>query len=253
VKRKSIIAGNWKMQGSRESVSKLVSNLAFESQNLDNVDLVVFPPFVFIERVGGLLSHLEASIAFGAQDVSDRHNGAFTGEVSAAMLSDLGCRYVLVGHSERRQYHLEEDALVAKKYLMARTSGLQAIVCVGETLDNRRANQTQAVIAKQVEAVLAVCETSAHFADLIIAYEPVWAIGTGESATPAQAQEVHAFIRSLIAKRDEQSSQRTRILYGGSMKPENASALLSMDDIDGGLIGGASLEAGSFVDIAKAV
>ncbi|CAN5226366.1 triose-phosphate isomerase [soil metagenome] len=194
----------------------------------------------------------DGPIVWGAQDVSEHESGAFTGEVSAAMLLDLDSRYVIVGHSERRAFHSEDDALVARKTARALRSGLIPIVCVGETLAEREAGQTGAVVGRQMDAVLAALETS-DIAKLVIAYEPVWAIGTGKTATPQMAQDVHVLLRAKLAEKDATSASLVQILYGGSMKPENARELLAMPDIDGGLIGGAALKAADFLAIVRAV
>jgi triosephosphate isomerase len=194
----------------------------------------------------------DSKCALGAQNVCDQEAGAFTGEVSAAMLKQCGCRYALVGHSERRSLYLETDQLVAARFAMALASGLIPILCVGETLDEREQGITEAVVARQIDAVIDVSGIGG-IAQAVIAYEPVWAIGTGKVATPDQAQEVHAFIRGKLAQLDVGVAEQVKILYGGSMNPSNAAELLSQDDIDGGLIGGASLKADDFLAIAQAV
>jgi triosephosphate isomerase len=188
-------------------------------------------------------------VKWGAQDVSEHAQGAFTGEVAASMLVDCGCRYVIVGHSERRAYHAESNAVVARKTLRALSENLIPIVCVGETLDQRESGQTEEVVAAQLQAVLDVVDV-AQMTQLVVAYEPVWAIGTGKTATPQMAQDVHAFLRQQIALKDVAAAASVQILYGGSMKPENAKDLLAMADIDGGLIGGAALKSADFLAIA---
>jgi triosephosphate isomerase len=193
----------------------------------------------------------ESSIAVGAQDVSAETAGAFTGEVSAAMLKDVGCRYVIVGHSERRALYHEDDQLVARKFMAAQSQKLVPILCVGESLDERERNLTETVVARQLDAVLTVAGIGA-FAEAVVAYEPVWAIGTGKNATPEQAQAVHAFIRGRIAGRDDKIAARLRILYGGSVKASNAAELCGMPDVDGGLVGGASLKSDEFGRICAA-
>ncbi|MCP4469717.1 MAG: triose-phosphate isomerase [Gammaproteobacteria bacterium] len=246
--RTSLIAGNWKMNGSLQSVIDLVEGI--KAGDAGKAQLAVCPPAIYLMKVGGMLSG--SDIALGAQNVCDQQSGAFTGEVSAAMLMESGCRYAIVGHSERRALYGESDQLVAARYAMAVQAGLIPILCVGETLDERESGVTEDVVARQIDAVL---DSSgiASLAQAVIAYEPVWAIGTGQVATPEQAQAVHAFIRSRLAQLDSDVAQGLQILYGGSMNPANAAQLLSQPDIDGGLIGGAALEADDFLAIAQAV
>jgi len=244
--RSSLIAGNWKMNGSLQSVIDLVEGI--KAGNRGKAELAVCPPAVFLMKVGGMLA--ETGIALGAQNVCDQETGAFTGEISAAMLRECGCRYAIVGHSERRALYLESDPLVAARFAMAQASGIVPILCVGETLDEREQGVTETVVSRQIDAVLDVCGISG-VGQAVIAYEPVWAIGTGKVATPDQAQAVHAFIRGKLEQLDADVSQRVRILYGGSMNPANAAELLSQQDIDGGLIGGASLKADDFLAIAQ--
>ena len=236
------------MNGSLQSVTELVDGI--RAGDADKAELAVFPPAVFLMKVGGMLA--DSKCALGAQNVCDQEAGAFTGEVSAAMLKQCGCRYALVGHSERRSLYLETDQLVAARFAMALASGLIPILCVGETLDEREQGITEAVVARQIDAVIDVSGIGG-IAQAVIAYEPVWAIGTGKVATPDQAQEVHAFIRGKLAQLDVGVAEQVKILYGGSMNPSNAAELLSQDDIDGGLIGGASLKADDFLAIAQAV
>lgn len=246
--RKPLIAGNWKMNGTLESVSVL-ARAVVDGCRGTSVDVVMMPAFPHLAPVA---RHLDAANpALGAQDLSPHPDGARTGDVSAAMLVDLGVRHVLVGHSERRLDHAEDNAIVASKFSAALSAGLVPVLCVGETLQQREAGRTEAVIAAQFDAVAAKVGTRG-LADAVIAYEPVWAIGTGRTATPEQAQAIHAFIRSRIAQLDATIAGQIRILYGGSMKPQNASELLACDDIDGGLIGGASLVAGDFLAIVSA-
>jgi triosephosphate isomerase len=246
--RSSLIAGNWKMNGNIRSVVELVERI--KAGDSGEAELAVFPPAVFLMKVGGMLA--DSEIALGAQNVCDQEAGAFTGEVSAAMLKECGCRYALVGHSERRSLYLETDQLVAARFATAVTSGITPILCVGETLDEREQGMTEDVVARQIAAVIDVCGIDG-IAQAIIAYEPVWAIGTGKVATPDQSQEVHAFIRGKLAQLDAEVAEQVKILYGGSMNPSNAAELLSQTDIDGGLIGGASLKADDFLAIAQAV
>ncbi len=246
--RSSLIAGNWKMNGNLQSVVELVEGI--KAGDAGKAELAVFPPAVFLMKVGGMLA--DSEIALGAQNVCDQEAGAFTGEVAAAMLKECGCRYALAGHSERRSLYLETDRLVAARCAMAVASGIIPILCVGETLDEREQGTTEDVVARQIDAVIDVSGIDG-IAQAIIAYEPVWAIGTGKVATPDQAQDVHAFIRGKLAQLDVGVAERVKILYGGSMNPSNATVLLSQPDIDGGLIGGASLKADDFLAIAQAV
>lgn len=246
--RRKLVAGNWKMHGTRAMARELVAAIAADMP--DAVDVAVFPPFPYLAEALGARG--DAQLGVGAQDVSAHSDqGAFTGEVSATMLKDVGCRYALVGHSERREYHDESDALIATKFAAAQAAGLVPVLCIGETLAQREAEKTQAVIARQLAAVVDAQGIDA-FAEAVIAYEPIWAIGTGKTASPAQAQEVHAFIRSQLANEDAKIAKLTRIVYGGSMKPANAAELLAQPDVDGGLVGGASLAAADFLAICDA-
>lgn len=236
------------MNGSLQSVIDLVEGV--KAGDAGKAQLAVCPPAIYLMKVGGMLDG--SHIALGAQNVCDQQSGAFTGEVSAAMLIESGCRYAIVGHSERRALYGESDQLVAARYAMAVQAGLTPILCVGETLGERESGVTEDVVARQIGAVL---DSSgiASLAQAVIAYEPVWAIGTGQVATPEQAQAVHAYIRNRLAKLDNDVAQGLQILYGGSMNPANAEQLLSQPDIDGGLIGGAALKADDFLAIAQAV
>lgn len=245
--RRRIVAGNWKMNGSRDFAHSLLDEVCAESFP-DGVEVLVFPPLPFLSD---LISAFGDRVGFGAQDVSSRDAGAYTGEVSAGMLRDIGCRYGLVGHSERRQYHGESSALVAEKFAKARAAGLTPVLCVGETGHQRKAGQTQWALEQQLEPVFSLLGEQA-FDDAIIAYEPMWAIGTGLSAAPADAQAVHAFLRSEVASRDARIASSLPILYGGSVKPATAVELFAQPDIDGGLIGGASLVASDFLAIVAA-
>jgi triosephosphate isomerase (TIM) len=246
--RRNIVAGNWKLHGSRSFATDLVSTIA-AGLPAPGVDVVVLPPLPYL---GELIEAFQGrEVLFGAQDVSTNEKGAFTGEVSAAMLVDIGARYGLVGHSERRQYHAESDALIARKFVAAKHAGLVPILSVGESLHEREAGQTEYRIQTQLAAIFELVGAQA-FAGAVIAYEPVWAIGTGKTATPAQAQAVHAFIRGEIAARDATIGSSLPILYGGSCKPDNAAELFAQPDVDGGLIGGASLVASDFLDIVAA-
>ncbi len=244
--RRTLIAGNWKMNGSLAANAPLLDGLRAGAAGA--CELAVCVPAPYLAQVQASLSG--SSIAWGAQDMSEHESGAFTGEVSAAMLKDFACRYVIVGHSERRSYHGESDELVARKAVRALDAGLVPVVCVGETLQEREAGSTDAVVIRQLAPVLS--EVGARLRDIVIAYEPVWAIGTGKTATPAMAQQVHELIRATLAKTNADAANAVRVLYGGSMKPDNAKELLAMPDIDGGLIGGASLKAADFLAIAAA-
>lgn len=247
--RKALVAGNWKLNGSRRMTRSLVDGVMRHLPQLEGVEVAVLPPFPYL----GLAQQMavDSALAWGAQDVSRADEGAYTGEVAAGMLAEFGCRYVLVGHSERRQYYAESDALVAEKFAAARRAGLRPILCVGETLEQREAGNTEAVVVRQLDVVLDHVGISA-FAEAVVAYEPVWAIGTGETATPEMAQEVHDLIRRTCADLDDTIAGQLRILYGGSVKPDNAGQLFSQNDIDGGLIGGAALTVESFIGICQA-
>lgn len=246
--RKKLVAGNWKMHGSRSMARALVNDIVADKPAA--IDAIVFPPFPYLAELAW--KHADTGLAIGAQDVSEHGGqGAYTGEVSAAMLVDVGASWVLVGHSERRQYHGESDELVARKFAAALAGGLTPILCVGETLEQHEAVQTEAVITRQLQAVLGH-NGIASFDTAVIAYEPVWAIGTGRTATPEQVQQVHAFIRSQLEKEDVTIARLTRLLYGGSVKAANAAELFAQADVDGGLIGGASLTASDFLGICAA-
>ncbi|MDH5353587.1 MAG: triose-phosphate isomerase [Gammaproteobacteria bacterium] len=245
--RPTLIAGNWKMNGSLQSVIQLVEGI--KAGDAGSASLAVCPPAIFLMKVGGMLEG--SNIALGAQNVCDQASGAFTGEVSGAMLKEAGCQYAIVGHSERRALYLESDELVAARFAMAQQSGLIPILCVGETLQEREDEVTEQVVARQLGAVID-SQGIAAIATSVIAYEPVWAIGTGQVATPEQAQTVHAFIRKMLAGQDVAVANKVQILYGGSMNPTNAGELLSQPDIDGGLIGGAALKAADFLAIGQA-
>ncbi|RJG00781.1 triose-phosphate isomerase [Noviherbaspirillum sedimenti] len=250
--RRKLVAGNWKMNGSLAANTALLAGLkAGLKVDLQQAacDVAVCVPTPYLAQCQAELTG--SSIAWGAQDVSVHEAGAFTGEVAASMLLDFGSAYVIVGHSERRAYHGESSELVAQKTLRALAAGLTPIVCVGETLAEREAGQTELVVGRQIDAVLQVLDAS-QLQRIVLAYEPVWAIGTGKTATPAMAQEVHATLRARLASKDAAVAAQVKILYGGSMKPENASELLAMPDIDGGLIGGAALKAADFLAIIGA-
>lgn len=247
VMRRKLVAGNWKMHMTGASAAELVGAIA--GARIGAADVAVFPPYVYLAEL--IAAQRGSSIAFGAQDVSEHAQGAYTGEVSAPMLKDIGATHVLVGHSERRQYHAESNASVAAKFSQAQAAGLIPVLCAGETLEQRDAGATESVISAQLDAVLERSGIAA-FSAAIVAYEPVWAIGTGRTATPAQAQAVHAFIRSKFAGLDGTISSSLRILYGGSVKAANAAELFAQADVDGGLIGGASLIADDFLAICAA-
>jgi len=244
--RKKLVAGNWKMHGSLAENAALLAAL---KPALAGIDAVVCVPFPYLAQAQAALAG--SSIAWGAQNLSEQAKGAFTGEVSAAMLLDFGCTYVIVGHSERRSLYGESDALVASKYMAAQAAGLTPILCVGESLDERESGVTEAVVARQLDAVINAAGV-ASLANAVLAYEPVWAIGTGKTASPEQAQAVHAFIRNKIAALDAAIADQLVIQYGGSVKAANASELMVQPDIDGGLIGGASLVSEEFVAICRA-
>jgi triosephosphate isomerase (TIM) len=248
--RRFLIAGNWKMNTDRASGVALATVVAKRSGEFSHFDLLVCPPFVYLTKVAEAIAG--SPVALGAQDMYHEKNGAFTGEISAAMLVDVGCRYVILGHSERRHVLGETDAAVNKKTHAALAAGLVPIVCVGELLSEREGGQTAAVILRQFDASLAGIAAES-LSKLVIAYEPVWAIGTGKVATPEQAEEVHADLRRLLVERyNERAAAEVRILYGGSVKPDNAGDLLSKPNIDGALIGGASLKVEDFLGIAAA-
>jgi triosephosphate isomerase (TIM) len=245
--RRKLVAGNWKMHTTRASADALVRAIA--ATPVDGADVAVFPPYVYLAEL--IAQHRGSAVAIGAQDVSEHAQGAFTGEVAASMLRDIGATHVLVGHSERRQYHGESSARVALKFAQAQAAGLIPVLCVGETLEQRDAGATEAIVGEQLDAVVRHSGIGA-LAAAVVAYEPVWAIGTGRTATPAQAQAVHAFIRGKLAAVDATIASSLRVLYGGSVKPANAAELFAQADIDGGLIGGASLVAEDFLAICAA-
>lgn len=247
--RKLIIAGNWKMNKTVAEGLDLVQGLKRELANVKEVDIVICPPFTALSDISKLV--LDSNIRLGAQNMSENNYGAFTGEVAAGMLKEFSVRYVILGHSERRQYQKEPDELIAKKALAAHAAQIKPIVCVGETLEEREAGNTEKVVERQIKGSLAGL-TPEQMEETIVAYEPVWAIGTGKTATSAQAQEVHAFIRKkLTFMYSETVAKRVRIQYGGSVKAQNARELMGQPDVDGALVGGASLEVRSFSDIIK--
>jgi triosephosphate isomerase len=247
--RRKLVIGNWKMNGSRATNTALLSGIV-AGLNDFGADCAVCVPAPYLAQAQAELAG--TSVAWGGQDVSVHASGAYTGEVSAAMLRDFGSTYVLCGHSERRAYHLESSELVAQKTVAALAAGMTPVVCFGETLAQREAGQTEDVICAQLQAVLDVIADE-DVSKLVLAYEPVWAIGTGKTATPQIAQDAHHFLRTCVAKKHAVAAAGVQILYGGSMKPENAKELMAQPDIDGGLIGGAALKAVDFLGIIQAV
>lgn len=249
--RDPIVAGNWKMNGDTASIDHLLGELLAELDQspVQHCKVLVFPSYIYLRQVAEKLSG--SVVGVGAQDIDQREAGAVTGAVSAEMLKDVGCDYVLVGHSERRTLFGEDDQTVARKYVRALAGQLTPVVCVGETLEERQAGATLQVVTRQLQAVINLAGAEGIAAGLV-AYEPVWAIGTGESATPEQAEEVHAGLRQCLAELDAGIANEMRILYGGSVTPENAQSLFANDNVDGALVGGASLKAKSFADICRA-
>jgi len=247
--RSRVVAGNWKLNGRRAFAVELVRQVAAGMRFQDGVEVILLPPLPYL--AGLARDFADAPLVFGAQDVGEHQQGAYTGEVSAAMLADIGARFVLVGHSERRQYHHETGIEVARKFKAAVEAGLRPILCVGESLADRETGKMRTAITAQLHPVLDIAGGAA-FANVLVAYEPVWAIGSGHTATPAQVQDAHAFIRSEVALRDATIASSLPILYGGSVKPANAAALFAQPDVDGGLIGGASLVASDFLAIVAA-
>jgi triosephosphate isomerase len=247
--RKLIIAGNWKMNKTAAEALDLVNGIKREVASVKEVDIVVCPPFTALASVSEEL--LNSNIRLGAQNMSENGPGAFTGEIAASMLKEFSVRYVILGHSERRQFQKESDELIAKKAAAAHASALKPIVCVGETLAEREGGITEKIVGTQIRGSLAGLSRE-QVEETVIAYEPVWAIGTGKTASPQQAQDVHAFIRRVLAEMfDDATAKRVRIQYGGSVKPSNARELMSLPDVDGALVGGAALEARSFADIIR--
>lgn len=245
--RQPLVAGNWKMNGSSQSIRDLIDGILSGLET--KAEVLVFPPSIYVQQVRDLVAG--SVIKFGVQNTSDKSSGAFTGETSPLMAKDMGCEYVLIGHSERRSIFGETNADVAAKFCALVDAGLVPVLCVGETLAEREANETMTVVAKQINTVLEAAGKD-RLANYVIAYEPVWAIGTGLTATPEQAQEVHAEIRQLLASHDQDMADKTRVLYGGSMNAGNAAQLMAQPDVDGGLIGGASLVAADFKVICHA-
>lgn len=247
--RQTLVAGNWKMNGSLEVNQQLLEDVKAGVEEGVNAKVVVCPPTVYLFQAAGVLAG--SDVSWGGQNLCAEKSGAFTGETSADMLLDVKCEYVIVGHSERRALYGETDQIVAEKYAAALAAGLIPILCVGELLEERESGDTETVVARQLDAVLAKSGVAGLGAG-IVAYEPVWAIGTGKTASPQQAQDVHAFIRARVSAQDADVAEKLQILYGGSVKPDNAVELFAMADIDGGLIGGASLDAEGFLAICRA-
>ncbi len=246
--RQPLVAGNWKMNGSPESVRSLLDELKKSSSGINNVEMAVCSPHIFLESIKNLLEG--TSISWGGQDISVHSSGAFTGETAGSMLADFGCKFVIIGHSERRQYHAESNELVSAKFGAALNANLIPIFCIGETLEERESGIMEDILSKQIDAVVNEHGVEKLGAG-VIAYEPVWAIGTGKTASPSQAQEVHSWIRDRISNSSPEISETIKILYGGSMNPGNAADLIAQRDIDGGLIGGASLKSDDFLAICK--
>jgi triosephosphate isomerase len=247
--RQPLVAGNWKMNGSRASVAELLGGLKAGIGQVTTAEVAVCAPAIYLPDTQAALT--ATPIKWGGQDLSVHASGAYTGEIAGSMLNDFGCHYVIIGHSERRAYHAETDETVAQKFAAARAVGLVPILCVGETLEEREQGITEEVVGRQLDAVVAHCGIDT-VGEGVIAYEPVWAIGTGMTATPEQAQQVHAFIRARLAAGSQAVADGMRILYGGSMNPKNAAELVAQPDIDGGLIGGASLKAPDFLAVCSA-
>lgn len=247
--RQILVAANWKMNGTLETIRPLIQSVKEGAQGI-STEVAICPPSLYVPECAALLE--DSEIKLGAQNVSQLEAGAYTGEVSASMLNDFECQYVIVGHSERRALYAENDVLVAEKFMAVQAKGMTPILCVGELLEERESNCTEEVIARQLDAVIELAGIEA-FKNAVVAYEPVWAIGTGKTATPEQAEEVHEFIRLRLARHDNNTADNVRILYGGSVKADNAEQLFKMANIDGGLIGGASLVAEDFLKICKAM
>lgn len=247
--RQPLVVGNWKMNGSAASIQSLLDGIKQGIATVNKTAVGVCPPYVYLSQVSASLAG--TPVACGVQNISEQESGAYTGEIAISMLKDFGCQYVIVGHSERRNIYGETDEVVAKKFAKTQAGGLIPILCVGELLEEREAGNTENVVQRQLDAVINLTGIAA-LANAVIAYEPVWAIGTGKTASPQQAQEVHAFIRQHLAKQEAAIAEKVQILYGGSMKGSNAVELIAMADVDGGLIGGAALNAEEFLTICRA-
>jgi triosephosphate isomerase len=248
--RRNIIVGNWKMNGALEMARSLVEEIATGVENLNSVDIVLCPPYVYLPLAAEIVKN-SPSVALGAQNSSEHSSGAYTGEVSSTMLKEIGCKYVITGHSERRQYYGESDEDVAHKTNVVNAENMTPIACVGETLEERDSGQTRFVVERQVDALLRIVGRD-EIEHVLIAYEPVWAIGTGKTASPEQAQEVHSWIRQSLQSANENAARSCRILYGGSVNGENAQSVLIQPDVDGCLVGGASLKSTEFLRICNA-
>lgn len=247
--RQPLVAGNWKLNGTKQSIDSLLKGILGGMQDVKKAEVAVCAPYIYIAQVADSLKN--SPVTYGAQNVSEYESGAYTGEISAPMLQEFGCNYAIVGHSERRSIYGESDQQVANKFIAAQKAGIRPILCVGELLEERESGETEAVVARQLDAVVETAGIES-LKDAVIAYEPVWAIGTGKTASPEQAQEVHAFIRQRLAKNSAEVADLVQILYGGSVKADNAQSLFAQADIDGGLIGGASLDAKDFLSICCA-
>lgn len=252
--RRPMVAGNWKMNGDNASNSALVAGIGkgLKEQPLPSVDVMVSPPYLYLSSVSDAIRADAPAVQLGAQNVADNDSGAFTGEVAAPMLSDIGCQWAIIGHSERRTIYGESNQAVAEKTTRAMAAGLGVVICVGETAQERKSGVTEKVLGEQIDAVTAALQAQNDASQAVIAYEPVWAIGTGETATPQMAQDAHAFIRDRMRANNVAGADQIRILYGGSVKPGNAAELFGQPDIDGGLIGGAALAADDFLAICRA-
>ncbi|WP_409025892.1 triose-phosphate isomerase [Gallibacterium anatis] len=247
--RRPLVMGNWKLNGSKAFTKELINGLKAELAGVEGCDVAIAPPVMYLAEAEAALAG--SKIALGSQNVDLKQSGAFTGDISATMLKDFGAKYIIIGHSERRAYHHESDEFIAQKFAVLKEQGLVPVLCIGESEAENEAGKTEEVCARQIDAVLNTLGAEA-FLDAVIAYEPIWAIGTGKSATPAQAQAVHAFIRSHIAKKDAKVAEQVILQYGGSVNDGNAAELFAMPDIDGALVGGASLKAPAFATIVKA-
>ncbi|MCG3816523.1 triose-phosphate isomerase [Photobacterium damselae] len=249
--RHPVVMGNWKLNGSKEMVSNLIKDLDAELNGVEGVDVAIAPPVMFLDLAEQLISKANNKIILGAQNVDIHESGAFTGDISPAMLKEFGATHIIIGHSERRDYHNESDEFVAQKFAFLKEHGLTPVLCIGESEAQNEAGETVAVCARQIDAVIKTQGVDA-LNGAIIAYEPIWAIGTGKAATAEDAQRIHAAIRAHIAEQSEEVAKNVVIQYGGSVKPENAAAYFAQPDIDGALVGGAALDAASFAAIAKA-
>lgn len=247
--RRPLVMGNWKLNGSKAFTKELINGLKAELAGVEGCDVAIAPPVMYLAEAEAALAG--SKIALGSQNVDLKQSGAFTGDISATMLKDFGAKYIIIGHSERRAYHHESDEFIAQKFAVLKEQGLVPVLCIGESEAENEAGKTEEVCARQIDAVLNTLGAEA-FLGVVIAYEPIWAIGTGKSATPAQAQAVHAFIRSHIAKKDAKVAEQVILQYGGSVNDGNAAELFAMPDIDGALVGGASLKAPAFAIIVKA-